>query len=108
MGILPEPFTFDVSAFDSECYLDAPGPSFDEIAGILFPRITVARLNENQQNDVMHVLTAIGMRAHMLVSNDQDIAAPLKARKLQEHGLLVMRSEDAVVYLQRLFTEQGG
>jgi hypothetical protein len=44
----------------------------------------------------------------MLVSNDQDIAAPLKAGKLQEHGLLVMRSEDAVVYLQRLFAEQGG
>lgn len=103
MGILPEPAIWGVSAWDTSCYYDASGPPFDKIARILFPRVPRAQLSQNQKNDVMHVITAIGVDADILVSNDQDITASTKADALRSLGLLVLSSADAVAHLRSRF-----
>lgn len=110
MANIAEPFTLDMSAFDSDAYLseDDSGPEFLELASILFPQklpYKPERLTENQNNDVMHLIAHVEAACHIFVTkNTRDFINDGRRERLHERwGIIVMTLDEVVPYLTTLF-----
>jgi hypothetical protein len=95
---IPQPMVYDLQgensggALDSDdCYYDdRRGPWFDDIARILFPSTEPQALTGNQEQDVLHLLTAESARG-FFITNDSDIVGPHKPQALAQLGINVLR-----------------
>lgn len=93
-----EPFTVGMSRIGS-AYIAPQNnkPSFAQLAKIMFPNIAIELLNENQQNDVMHVIGHIFSSSDYFVTlNTKDFIDKGKASELKTLGIHVITPDEAV------------
>ena len=107
---IPQPMVFDLQgensggAFDSDdCYLDdRPGPRFDDVARILFPSAVPKALTGNQEQDVLHLLTA-ERAGGFFITNDNDSVGPYKRQALAQLGINVLRPAAFVAQMRAAY-----
>jgi hypothetical protein len=75
MNFISEPAFAGISFFD-DAYLAPPeGPSFIELAALMFPNSDPQRLRDRDTNDIMNLLAHHRAQGHFFVTNDRHFVA---------------------------------
>ena len=93
-----EPFIVGLSRIGS-AYIapENDKPSFKQLANILFPNTPTSLLNNNQKNDVMHLVGHMFSSSNYFVTmNTRDFIDQDKASQLEALGILVVTPNEAL------------
>ncbi len=88
-----EPAVWGVSKWGEAKWPAASTPQFMAVASIMFPAVPSDRLSVRQQNDVMHLLSAIdGAGSYFLTLNTNDFVKDGRREKLESLGGVKIRT----------------
>lgn len=70
----------------------------NEITKICFPGLNFNQLNSNQQNDVLHLVTAIDTGAdYFITTNKNDMILKGKQNKLEKYGIKIREPNECLL-----------
>ena len=101
---IAEPFILGHSFLDDAYLSDGTGPTFFDLAGVVFPDADPSTLADGDANDVMHLLSHLGAEADIFVTNGKkDFISGGKREALRvRFAIEVMTDDETVAHLSAL------
>lgn len=100
MKNVSEPMVWGISDWGSKWGAAGPVPDYKELAEVLFPKVRWDRLNQNQQNDVMHLMGHCDSDSKVFITSDiKDFIKRGRRERLRDKfGIEVMTPEEFVAF----------